>query len=118
MVDLYLLGDVLDDVKLRNKAMQLLSAQVMHPRPETVGRIWENTPTTSILRKWTLDITIFNLARQCFADNAEDYPADFVMQMATRLLEQTKTIGGKKTKERLASPEYLEPESDASVPEV
>jgi hypothetical protein len=121
LVDLYLLGDVLDDTKLRNKAIQLLSVQVTEhsaPSCQTISHIWSKTPTTSILRKWTVDVTIMNLNRVQFAENAESCPADYVFQVATKLLQQTDHVGRETMKEKLASPEYLEPESDASVPEV
>jgi hypothetical protein len=120
LVDLYLLGDVLDDVKLRNKAMQLLSAQVAayaQPNHKTICHIWRNTPPNSLLRKWTVDIKISNASRKLFVEHAEHYPAEFMLQVATTLLQQTKPTGRKKLKEMLSSSEYLEPESDASVPE-
>jgi hypothetical protein len=120
LVDLYLLGDVLDDVKFRNKAMQHLithAAENQQPGFKTICHIWKNTPTSSILRRWTVDLAIMNLKRDYFVEHAEDYPAEFVLQIATKLLQQTKPSGRKKLKEMSSSPEYLEPEGDASVPE-
>jgi hypothetical protein len=121
LVDMYLLGDVLDDVKLRNKAMQLLSTHAttnQQPSNKTMRHIWRNTPTNSILRKWTVDITILKLNRKCFAKSAEELPAEFTFQIATRLFQQTKTVPMEELKEKLLSLEYLEPESKGPVPEV
>jgi hypothetical protein len=121
LVDLYLLGDVLDDVKLRNKAMQLLNAHVaahLSPGFATICHVWENTPPSSILRKWMVEVTIMKLKSESFAENAGNYPADYVVQVATTLLHRTKGFTPQKMIERLSSPEFFEPESDASASDV
>jgi hypothetical protein len=119
IVELYLLGDVLDNVELRNKAMKLLSAHVtVYPQPsfQTIDRIWKNTPTNSVLRNWVVDFTILGSSREYFAKHAEDYPADFMSRVATRLLQQTEKDNWLEMVGRLPSQEYLEPESDALAP--
>lgn len=115
IVDMYLLGDVLDDIKLRNRAMQLLSSHVINyraPNPMTVRHIWANTPTTSLLRNWVVDVLILKLSREYFADHAATYPPDLVLQMATRLLKQTEKLDNNNLEEKMSSSEYLEPEGD------
>jgi hypothetical protein len=47
-LELYILGDVLDDVRLRNKAIQtLIMDTVCYPRASTTRRVWDKTPETS-----------------------------------------------------------------------
>lgn len=55
IIDVYLLGDVLGDVKLRDQAMQLLNTHVDgHQLPSllSVRKFFRNTPTNSKLRKF------------------------------------------------------------------
>lgn len=115
IVDMYLLGDVLNDVKLRNRAMQLLSSHVINqrvPNTMTIRRIWDNTPTTSLLRNWVVDVLILKLSREYFVQNAATYPPELVLQVATRLLKQTEKLDNNDLEEKMSSSEYLEPEGD------
>jgi hypothetical protein len=97
--------------------MQLLNAHVaahLSPGFATICHVWENTPPSSILRKWMVEVTIMKLKSESFAENAENYPADYVVQVATTLLHRIKGFKPQKTIERPSSPEFFEPESDAS----
>jgi hypothetical protein len=63
LIDLYLLGDTLDDIQLRNKAMSMLFACIRHcviPSIDNVRHIWESTPSGSFLRKSTRKPTSSN----------------------------------------------------------
>jgi hypothetical protein len=111
MVNLYLLGDVLDDVAFRNAAMQLLythsETTKNQPSGPTIARIWENTPEKSLLRKWVLDVTVLRLSRESFAEEAANYPAEFVLQLASKLMREVK-LTPKQLTARLS--DYLERE--------
>jgi hypothetical protein len=58
LAKIYILGDVLDDVELPNSAARLLNAQVVAHGffyPRVVRLIFENTASSSLLRKWTAE---------------------------------------------------------------
>jgi hypothetical protein len=59
LIELYLLGDVLDDVKLRNKTLRLLNTHICmggpHLNSNLVNIIWDHTASNSMLRKWAVD---------------------------------------------------------------
>jgi hypothetical protein len=107
IVNIYLLGDVLDDVRLRNKAMELLNTHAISGRPPntvTINYIWDITPTKSRLRKWIVDVTITGLSRESFVQHGADYPAELVFQLATTLLQQTKTLSTKELEKSFRRP--------------
>jgi hypothetical protein len=58
LIKLYLLGDFLDDIKLRTKTMELLVASVKtvntFPSVDHIALIWNNTTAKSLLRTWML----------------------------------------------------------------
>lgn len=87
---LYLIGDFLDDIRLRNKTMELLiekfQTKASVPRGHLVGLIWDNTAPSSLLKKWILDVVVKYCSRRYLADDAATMPADFVLQVALRLL--------------------------------
>jgi hypothetical protein len=92
---IYLVGDVLDDVKLRNIATRLLNAQVLEHgavAPRMIRLIWENTTAPSPLRRWTVLTTIMATNRKYFARNAARYPADFMTQVAAEALTRVSTV--------------------------
>ena len=95
LVKLYLLGDMLDNRKLRNKTMQTLH-DLTHRTlggltPEGICHIWENTSEGSMLRKWAIDFTVLR-SRKKLANDVPRYPSDFVQQIAVKLMEQTQNI--------------------------
>lgn len=107
LIKLYALGDFLDDVKLRNKAMQLLQSLDHCPSPISIDFLWANTVPGSLLRKWVVDAVSSRLGSTQFARSIAAYPAEFVQQIAMAL-------------HGLARPkreptDYFEPESDGSV---
>lgn len=115
MVNLYLLGDVSDDVKLRNRTMKALNDYAYFDKTSTsvelTQKIWDRTTPNSLLRKWIIDEMIMRHSRAQFEAKVAGYPVDFVQQIALKLMQQTPTVkrdifGAKLT-------EYLEAE-DAS----
>jgi len=88
LVELYLLGDVLDDVRLRNKAMQTLVKHTKRsPRRYTVTRIWDKTPENSPLRKMMVSRTTSRTPREYFIESLTEYPEGFVQEVAALLIQ-------------------------------
>jgi hypothetical protein len=85
LIKLYLLGDFLDDVKLRNKAMTLLMTLKRCPSSTSIRLIWSNTTNGSLLRDWAMDMVRSKLGAGHFANSIKDYPAEFVQQIAVSL---------------------------------
>lgn len=118
LIEIYLLGDVLDDVKLRNKALELLNVQCNAsdrcPHWTQCTLIWDHTASDSSLRKYLVDriVTLLSLAE--FKRSVANYPADLVQQVATMLMERHEPdsdIAGEELDERLE--DYMEVEDDA-----
>jgi hypothetical protein len=90
LIKLYLLGDFLDDVRLRNATMRLLVASVhtykTSPRVVSIKSIWNNTAPNSLLRSWIVDVAARYYDKATFAEHAVTFPAEFVLQVALKLL--------------------------------
>lgn len=90
LIDLYLLGDTLDDIRLRNKAALMLFDGIrrhsMITGHENVHRIWESTASGSLLRKMMVDLYVWKLERSD-TDWVRTYPADFVQEVAITSLK-------------------------------
>jgi hypothetical protein len=91
LIELYLLGDVLEDVKLRNKIIHLLNTNINtsdhHLDPHLCELIWDNTTSNSLLRKWTVDSIITNMNSSGFESSSSLWPADLVLQIAIRFMK-------------------------------
>jgi hypothetical protein len=119
LANMFILGDVLDDVELRNSAARLLNAQVVAHGffyPRVVRLIYENTASSSLLRKWTAEAAFLLLDRKYFAKHAVRYPADFMSELAVKALQQLSPIPSnrqeRECQELLAH--CLEPEGETS----
>jgi hypothetical protein len=90
LVQLYLLGDKLDDVKLRNKAIKALTnycvVDKISPCTNIVKLIWNNTTPGSLLRKWVIDDLLMTGSRTSFQKNLPEHPSELIQQMASRLM--------------------------------
>ena len=89
---MYILGDVLDDYRLRNAAMERLVDGLectAQPSLDTVWDIYERTPKGSPLRKFLVDRWIGRGDHEKFASNVELYPAEFVQELAVALVRKT-----------------------------
>lgn len=90
-VELYLLGDVLDDLHLRNEAMRTLVEKgrewKFHPPPDLMNRIWDLTAPESQLRKMIVDKTIMRLDRAC-TSQVVDYPRGLLQSLTMSLLDR------------------------------
>jgi hypothetical protein len=95
LIDLYLLGDMVDDRGLRNEAMSGLQTHTCNRKrslkPISISRIWENTAEGSLLRKWAFDRVLLK-QRNTFEQNVAECPPEFVQQIAVKLMQQTSNI--------------------------
>ena len=86
MVDLYLLGEYLDDLRLRNAAMKALITNgklwAIQLRPGLVDHIWKSTLPDSFLRKLIVDATIWRgldpISASGFEQHSAEYPQNFL----------------------------------------
>lgn len=114
MIQLYLLGDKLDDKRLRNKALKALHSYVtidnVQPGATDIKRIWRETPPSSLLRKWVIDVTILRSDRKNFKNGMAEFPSEFVQDLALKFIEQTPLITVKDFQVKLSL--YVEAEED------
>jgi hypothetical protein len=112
LVELYLLGDKLDDVKLRNKAIKALTscgyADNTSPGPKLINLVWDSTTPNSPLRRWIVDENILRGSRPYFETCLTTYPAEFTQQIALKFMQQTPTVDRGIVQSKTA--EYLEAE--------
>lgn len=116
---IYIVGDVLDDMKLRNSATRLLNAMVIAQGflgPRVIRLIWANTTTSSSLRRWTVETAILAVNRRDFEKNAARYPADFMSAMALEALQLIRPIARDERERDFTRmlPNYLELEDETS----
>lgn len=92
LVELYLLGDVLKDVKLRNKVLRLL---YMHFREynttltaEQCHIVWEHTTSDSSIRKMLVDHIATVMAPALFREMRAELPADLALEIALMFMNR------------------------------
>lgn len=91
-LELYLLSDILDDIRLRNKVLQTLVLNTATtPCPQTMARVWEKTPEDSPVRRMLVDRATLRTKRTYLLANLTEYPEDFVQQVALKLLQEVPT---------------------------
>lgn len=109
--ELYLLADALDDIKLRNKTMEIMVTQARGlPHPHTLMRVYERTPCSSLIREMLVDRAVLRLRRDDFARYIAEYPAEFVQEVAMQLMGRESIASRDKFTARL--PFYMEPVPD------
>jgi hypothetical protein len=93
LVYLYLLGDSLDDIQLRNTAIQELSKHLeacelgeVFPMPSETAEVWSFTPPGSRLRKLMVHYTLSLHSREMFVARAADFPEAFMREIALAAL--------------------------------
>lgn len=107
-IELYLVGDVLDDLLLRNKVIRLLVTDTsVLPHPDIVGRVWRKTPENSPIRRMLVDRATIRTKRDFLNNNLGSYPEGFVLQVALSLLQEVPAKGKELLEAKLSS--YLEP---------
>lgn len=112
IIELYLLGDVIYDLLLRNAAMRSLVINIpvwnVVPSVSLVTHIWASTPTKSPLRQLIVDIIVKRVGRASVETCVTvDHPAEFVHSIAVVSLKQVSTVSAEKFISGLNG--YLEP---------
>lgn len=91
LVDLYLVADALDDIKLRNLAVSTLfkSMQVHGTILSAVAIqwIWRATPSGSNIRKMLVDVTVSRMKDTSFEGYLLQYPPEFVQDVAVAAMK-------------------------------
>ena len=113
-VDLYILGDYLDDSAFRTAMLKTFVREAIdkfqYPRDTLVTQVWESTPEGSPLRKMVLEIwiteSIEKLAER-FAKSDRNYPKAFIVECLRRIGETNaaanKCFSDEERKQRLQS---------------
>jgi hypothetical protein len=114
-IKLYLLADLLDDVRLRNKTTKAvyryINVEFLAPGPRGIKAIWEKTPPGSLMRKLAVDAVTTRLDAELFEKHIEEWPAGLLQQVAAKLKHQATIVAPDVTGTNLA--EYLEAEDGA-----
>ena len=88
LIRLYLLGDFLDDVRLRNVTIRALTKYGACPSVKYCNFIFEQTTPASPLRKWTADTIITLAHRYKFEAVRVLYNKDLALQIAAMLMHR------------------------------
>jgi hypothetical protein len=112
-IDLYLLGDVLDDLLLRNAAMESLVANIpvwnVVPPVNLVSHVWDVTLPGSRLRQVIVDVVIMRVSRANLETFVTvDHPIEFLHSIAIASTRQVATVSVDKFLSGMSG--YLEPE--------
>jgi hypothetical protein len=92
VVDLYILGDVLDDICLRNKMMEIQACHDRQiPKVRTLNRLWKLTPPNSLIKKMYIEKLVQCVSREAFAKNLSHYPVELVQGVALSSLKRLET---------------------------
>lgn len=90
LIRLYLLGEFIGDLQLRNHVMKsLLELKATFPAPDFIRHIWDHTIPKNPLRRMLVDKAIMCTERASITDRIERYPEGFVQDLAVGLLRQT-----------------------------
>lgn len=114
LVELYLVADTLDDVKLRNLAVSTLLKSMEAHRTilnfVSIQRIWQSSLSSSNIRKMVVDVTVSRMADTAYAENLSQYPPEFVQDVAVAALKIRPTVSWDQARKRL--PQFLEAEEE------
>jgi hypothetical protein len=107
LIKLYLLGDYLDDVRLRNVTIRALTMYATCPSIQECNMIFEQTPPASPLRKWTVDAIISLADRHTFERLSVLYDLDLTLQIAIMLMHQRPNTGLKRRLSEREAKKYV-----------
>ena len=89
----YTLAELLGDILLKNKCMEILvKRQKRHPFTSSRGIAygWTNTRENAPLRKWMVDAVASSTRKDCFSKNGihdAGFPEDLVAAVVERLIQ-------------------------------
>jgi hypothetical protein len=111
-VELYLLGDFLNDIRFRNKMMEKLASHdlLRVPSLSQLGKLWEHTTPNSPLRKMFVEDFIMRMSRKDFTDSHKSYPVRLLQDIAVAAL--TRITPGTTELFHSKLPSFLEPVSE------
>lgn len=116
LMDLYILGDVLDDYQLRNATMKRLIANVRkgieNLKTDQLVKVYAATTTGSPLRQFIVNWTLRSLDRERIKLCIAKEPVEFVQELAVAALDQIATAKGHETFDLLTAMFEPEKESD------
>ena len=112
LMRLYVLGDVLDDLPLRNQTLKDLANIVSQPSSQSVTWAYEHTPAISNLRQVLVHLAALKWDVTGFIIERANYHHEFVRDLAVVLMYMTKHRIAIATPISLA-PQFLEDESSA-----
>jgi hypothetical protein len=85
LIELYILGDVLDDLHLRNRVIRILVLETTSlPRPSSLKRVWENTPDSSPIRRMLVRRATLLTTRPSLTKQLTSCPEGFVQHSLLR----------------------------------
>jgi hypothetical protein len=96
LVSLYVLGDSLDDVQLRNLTTQELSTSLersdLLPSPSMYADVWSSTPSGSLFRKQLIDIVVARLSLDDLATSIAKYPLEFLQELVLAAMTEVPVV--------------------------
>lgn len=95
-VGLYLLGDILDDLVLRDEAMKTMVTKPMASDGALVGQIWDSTTLGSRLRQMIVDAIIMGGTRNKQPGDLSNYPKELLQTLTVSLLGRVPTVSKEK----------------------
>lgn len=107
LIRLYLLGDYLDDVRLRNVIIRALTKYGVCPSIAECNMIFEQTTPNSPLRKWTADAIISLADCHTFERLSVLYGLDLTLQIAIILMHHGPNTGLKRKLSERKAKEYV-----------
>ena len=114
LMDLYILGDVLDDYQLRNATLKRLIANTQNGlrlNSEQLHKVYEFTMAGSPLRKFLVHWVLMTFEHDDIKAHIARNPAEFVQELAVVAVEQVESVEVEEAFEVLM--EMFEPETDS-----
>lgn len=112
LIELYLLAQYLDDIKLRNQRVSVLIKRSLvwktMPYLTDLKVVWDSTTPGCLLRKMFVDKAVSALSRNHTVEGMTAYPAGLIVELAVALMQRIPTIG--KDAFSLTSAKYMEAE--------
>jgi hypothetical protein len=113
VIELYLLGDKLDDILLRDQAKITLFRSMQNqssiPGVDLLELIWESTPPGSLFRKMIVDVYVKRIIRDNFCKSVSEYPRELLEAVATTSMQASPLVAWSEMTNDLSP--YLEVEA-------
>ena len=112
LINLYLLADLLDDIKLRNWSTEEMSKSLetcnMVPLSDALEAVWSGTQKGSRFRRQFVDFAVARVDRDSMAGVIEQFPSEFVREFAIAAMRKAPLQLWQEV--RGDGSQYLEPE--------